>query len=686
MSCLVEDALNLTCLREEPDLVFFDAETTVKSPSKFKADPFYPENYVVTSAYKHRRASGDKPVAHGNGDHVLTGLPVYLYSGINERRVVLVAHNAKFDAHYLRQSFVKNAGTHAWHTTIIGIHDTMVIHYLITGEANASLERVAEYWGCTIPKDTTFKAQWEAGVQTEDMDIDALSDYCADDVTILEEVYDKQMEYLETASDQLRMLVNMQARITLALQEIEWNGECVDLEDMRKLEAGLHYTIEELEDKADTLIRDILGDEPVDHGVNVTSNHTLSHLIAGTPDIKYKKRTLVGTYKNGKDKFKQVEFEALMTHSSMYVAAAKVYAQTPLNKQDCVAVDEKSIDKYRKHMHPKIEEYINLVLQIRTASKIQGTYIDPILDQLNRNDTDLVHPQYNQAVTATGRLSSSNPNGQNNPPIVKNTYTSRFERGHIFFGDYDQLEVCGLADLCEDPALIQDITRGVDIHSVIGERVFGETMTKEERRIVKSVVFGTLYGGGAKTLAEQSGVNISLVKDIIKQMYNEYPRINAWHNAMERRINDEATDGEEVWNGHILKETMWESKTGRRYFFKQQPPKYHWQTEPSFNPSQIKNYPVQGFATGDIVPFVLGLLIMSQSSCYCIGLNPDEVKLVNTIHDSIGFDVNFSNDCESNDSVRDIIKDVAEYKVLELLHELTGTKLKVPLTFSFEDA
>eukprot|EP01022_Parablepharisma_sp_SALTPOND_P025956 TRINITY_DN6131_c0_g1_i1.p1 TRINITY_DN6131_c0_g1~~TRINITY_DN6131_c0_g1_i1.p1 ORF type:complete len:849 (-),score=363.43 TRINITY_DN6131_c0_g1_i1:177-2723(-) len=178
------------------------------------------------------------------------------------------------------------------------------------------------------------------------------------------------------------------------------------------------------------------------------------------------------------------------------------------------------------------------VLNYRTLSKIKGTYVDT-LPALVNPDTGRVHTSFNQTVTATGRLSSSDPNLQNIP--VRSDLGLRIrecfvpEPGMVMLSaDYSQIELRVLAHLSQDPLLLQDMDQGLDVHTQTAARLFDvepQDVTKEMRARAKTVNFGVLYGMSAFRLAREQGISNSEAQEIISKYLGRYAGIAAFQQA-----------------------------------------------------------------------------------------------------------------------------------------------------------
>ncbi len=170
-----------------------------------------------------------------------------------------------------------------------------------------------------------------------------------------------------------------------------------------------------------------------------------------------------------------------------------------------------------------------LLLRYRSLSKLKSTYLDALVGLVHPS-TGRIHTSFNQAVTATGRLSSSNPNLQNIPARGEEGREIRkgfiADKGHVFLSaDYSQIELRVFAHYSGDPAFMEAFRREEDIHTRTASEVMGvekEKVTPDMRRIAKAINFGIIYGMGAQTLSEQLGIDLSKAKDYIAAYTSRY--------------------------------------------------------------------------------------------------------------------------------------------------------------------
>jgi DNA polymerase-1 len=187
--------------------------------------------------------------------------------------------------------------------------------------------------------------------------------------------------------------------------------------------------------------------------------------------------------------------------------------------------------------HPIVEK----ILDYRSLTKLKSTYADALPELINPHD-GRVHTSYNQTVTATGRLSSTNPNLQNIPVRtelgreIRKAFIPRNDDFILLAADYSQIELRIIAHVSGDVAMIEDFINGIDIHTATAARVFNvplERVDKEHRRMAKVVNFGIIYGISAFGLSERLGIGRKEAANIIEQYLEKYSGIEKY---MENQI------------------------------------------------------------------------------------------------------------------------------------------------------
>jgi DNA polymerase I-like protein with 3'-5' exonuclease and polymerase domains len=497
----------------------------------------------------------------------------------------LVGHNLKYDLEYVRRSnifYVYEAKGGKWAKTPMYdyirrqaiVLDTQFITYLHSGHTKTfcSLEEACEYWG--VPHTKLFNLGDELLKVGHDITkIPNLEKYLQQDILLTKKLILKIMED-PWVQKNASWIVKMHDGY-LGTQEIEFNGMHVDVSALLKLQTKVTKT---LADARDALVRHT-GLSCFDPSSNA---HVGAYLFGGV--IEEQERIPVGVYASG-EKMGQPRYRIKRdTHTLPGIV--------PLSTQ-------KSILKFGKSGKPSVDEdallavkrectgmlldpvgFVDTLLVYRESSKLLGTYLEGLNKHLRLHDGNYyVFPQINTCQTGTGRTSSSKPNMQNNPTHdsvgVASIYTSRFgkDAGVLIEVDFKQIEVVALATLSQDRQLIDDILKGRDIHAETGKPVFGSKMTKEQRRIVKTINFGLIYGGGGATLAAQAGVSLGTATKAIRSFYGRYPRVREYFSDFMVSIEDSCArsgclTGQTLPSGFAQKAYLWESSTGRRYSFK----------------------------------------------------------------------------------------------------------------------
>jgi DNA polymerase-1 len=264
---------------------------------------------------------------------------------------------------------------------------------------------------------------------------------------------------------------------------------------------------------------------------------------------------------------------------------------------------------------------------------------------------------------------------------IKSCFVSRFPDGVILEADFSQLEVVGLALLSGDQALIDDILAGRDMHRYFAARLFNkeeEDVTSAERSLTKRLTFALQYGSGANGLAKKNGISKEKAQEFIDYYYDRYTRVKEWQNEVYAGVvSSRVATGDVTPRGYPRGRGEHHSPTGRVYTFLEKDKPEGWRGDdatPDFNPPEIKNYPIQGFATGDVMA-----LFRARVYRHWVGASNRSSWLpVNTVHDSVMFD------CESLSVAYDV-KLLLEKVAASLEKELYDTwGLVAPVPFKVE--
>ena len=386
-----------------------------------------------------------------------------------------IGHNLKYDLKVLR-----NYGIHV-HAPLF---DTMVAHYLVNPDMRHNMDILAETYLNYSPQpisDLIGKKGKNQGTMRE-VPLEHQTEYAVEDADItlqLKQHFEKEME----AANTLSLYHQVELPLVEVLTEMECEGINLDTRFLEILSSGLTSDIQSLE-------KNIF--EAAGEAFNLASPKQLGPIL-------FEKLKLV-------DKPKK-------TKTGQYSTAEEVLST--LAKEHSIVSD---------------------VLDWRSLQKLQNTYVNALPKEIN-SKTKRVHTIYNQAVAATGRLSSNNPNLQNIPirtkrgQQVRKAFIPRDENHVLMAADYSQIELRIIAALSKDQGMVSAFKNNEDIHSATAAKVFGvalEEVTREQRGNAKTVNFGIIYGVSAFGLSQQTDLNRSEAKELIETYYATYPKLRAY--------------------------------------------------------------------------------------------------------------------------------------------------------------
>ena len=386
-----------------------------------------------------------------------------------------IGHNLKYDLKVLRiYGIVVQAP----------LFDTMVAHYLVNPDMRHNMDILAETYLNYSPQPITDLIGKKGKNQgsMRDVPLEQQTEYAVEDADItlqLKKYFEKEME----ASNTLSLFKKVELPLVEVLTVMECEGINLDTDFLGKLSKGLSSDIQKLE-KA---IFEAAGET-----FNLASPKQLGPIL-------FEKLKLV-------DKPKK-------TKTGQYSTAEDVLS-------------------YLAKDHPIVSD----ILDWRSLQKLQNTYVDALPKEINPK-TGRVHTIYNQAVAATGRLSSNNPNLQNIPirtergQQVRKAFIPRDENHILMAADYSQIELRIIAALSKDEGMVSAFQNDEDIHAATAAKVFGvplEEVTREQRSNAKTVNFGIIYGVSAFGLSQQTNLNRAESKELIETYYATYPKLRAY--------------------------------------------------------------------------------------------------------------------------------------------------------------
>lgn len=386
-----------------------------------------------------------------------------------------VGQNLKYDLLVLSHYDVEVAGP---------LFDTMLAHYVVQPEQRHNMDLLAEKYlhYRTIPIEALI-GSGRTQRNMADLAPKDIVDYACEDADVTLRLYPilkEEMEKYEVTS----VFTHIEMPLLPVLARMERNGVRLDTAALE--ETGRNFT--ERMQQLETEIYELAG-----HEFTITSPKQVGAVLFDELQISVKvKKTKTGQYSTSEE------------------------------------VLETLRDK-----HPIVEK----ILQHRALKKLLSTYVEA-LPKLINPETGHIHTSFNQAVTATGRLSSSNPNLQNIPVRGEDGREIRRafvpEEGEVFFSaDYSQIELRIMAHLSEDEHMVADFNSGLDIHAATAARIFHKTVEevdRDERRKAKTANFGIIYGISAFGLSERMSVSRAEAKELIENYFSTYPKVREYMN------------------------------------------------------------------------------------------------------------------------------------------------------------
>ena len=363
------------------------------------------------------------------------------------------------------------------------LFDTMIAHYVLQPELRHGMDYLAEIYlhYQTIHIDELIGPKGKNQKNMRDLDPKDVYLYACEDADVtlkLKNVLEKELK----ENDAERLFYDIEMPLIPVLVNIERNGVLLDTEALKQSSAHFTAQMEQIEKE----IYELAGET-----FNIASPKQVGEVLF--------------------DKLKIVE-KAKKTKTGQYVTSEEVLESL-------------------RHKHPVVEK----ILEHRGLKKLLGTYIDA-LPQLINPRTGRVHTSFNQTVTATGRLSSSNPNLQNIPIRDENGKEIRKafipDEGCLFFSaDYSQIELRIMAHLSEDKNMIDAFLSNHDIHAATAAKVYKidlKDVGSDMRRKAKTANFGIIYGISVFGLAERMNVDRKEAKELIDGYFETYPGVKAY--------------------------------------------------------------------------------------------------------------------------------------------------------------
>lgn len=534
------------------------------------------------------------PIAHQDYENniELTSVIEYLNPLLQDETISKIGQNLKYDLSILEGAGFNLAGP---------LFDTMLESYIINSTSNRhGLDELAK----KVLEVETVKFEDIAGKGKkqktfDEIEVDVATNYAAEDTDITLQLHKKFYPRIKAIPKLKKVFHEIEMPLMPILAKMEKTGVLIDADLLEKQGKALKKRIEVLEVEAYQIANEEF---------NLSSPKQLQYILYTKLGLPILKKTAKGQASTAED----------VLH-----------------------------DLAREFELPKV------ILEYRSLTKLVNTYIDALPQKICPN-TNRVHTSYNQAVTSTGRLSSSDPNLQNIP--IRKPEGREIRRAFIapkgykiLACDYSQIELRIMAHLSNDENLVDAFKKDLDIHQATASEVFSvplDKVSKEQRRSAKAVNFGLIYGMSGFGLAKQLEISRQLAKEYIDSYFARYPGVKAYmENAKESAKSQ----------GYV------ETLLGRRLYL----PDINAKNKMLVNAAErlAINAPMQGTAA-DLIK-----IAMIKVNEY-LELSSIDCKMIMQVHDELVFEV------AENDA------DTASVEICKLMEN--ALSLSVPLVVSYE--
>lgn len=475
---------------------------------------------------------------------------------------IKIAQNIKYDMSVMRNYGIEIKGS---------TYDTMLAHYLIEPEKRHGMDALAlaylSYEPMSIENLIGKKGAKQGNMR--EVELNLIKEYAAEDADItlqLKPFLDKQLTINPKA---VQLLHEVEMPLARVLSAIECEGINLDVPFLQEMSKTLEADSKAVQEKIFATAGQVF---------NIASPKQLGEILFEKLKLDPKaKKTKTGQYMTGEEVLSKLESE---------------------------------------------HEIASLILDFRELQKLKSTYVDA-LPALISPKTGRIHTSFMQAVTATGRLSSKDPNLQNIPirtvrgREIRKAFIPRDENYLILSADYSQIELRIMAAFSKDESMLDAFNNGLDVHKATAAKVFHvplEEVTSDMRRKAKTVNFGIIYGVSAFGLAAQLAISRTEAKEIIDQYFVEFPKVKTF-------MDQSITDARE--NGYV------ETVLGRRRYLRDILSAN--MNERGFAERNAINAPIQGSAA-DMIKVAM---IQIQDFLEKENLKS---KMILTVHDELVFD------------------------------------------------
>ncbi len=515
-----------------------------------------------------------------------------LRPALENENSLIVGQNLKYDMQVMQNYGITLKGP---------VFDTMIAHYLLQPEQKHNLDHLAEAYleYRTIHTEELIGKKGNQQGNMRDVPIAKLVDYACEDTDVTWQLY-------QILKDELKQngFNNLAEKIEFPLVSVlcamERNGVRLDQEALAQFAVELEASLLELRDS----IYELSGVE-----FNISSPKQLGEVLF--------------------DKLK-ISSDAKKTKTKQYSTGEEVLIRLT--------------DK-----HPVVSK----VLEFRSLKKLLSTYVESLPKMINPR-TGYIHTSYNQAVAATGRLSSNNPNLQNIPireekgREIRKSFIPRSDENVLLSADYSQIELRLMAHMSQDPLLIDAFQKGEDIHTATASKIFivpPDKVTKEQRGKAKTANFGIIYGISAFGLAQRMNIPRTDAKQLIDSYFNTYSRVRKYMDEMIQSAREKGYVETMLGRRRYLRDILSRNAVVR-----------------GFAERNAINAPIQGSAA-DIIKIAM---IRIQEILY---RNNYSTKMILQVHDELVFDV--------------LNKELDEVKQIIVKEMENAYSLSVPLLVDF---
>lgn len=386
-----------------------------------------------------------------------------------------IGQNIKFDILVVRKYGIRIAGP---------LFDTMIAHYLLNPELRHGMDYLAETYlkYKTVHIEELIGPRGKKQLSMRDVPVAQVAEYAAEDADVTLKLKNYFAPYLEKEGLE-SLFYDIEMPLIYVLAEMEYTGVTVDTVALKQSSEELTATLKKLEKE----IYELAGKK-----FNINSARQVGEILFVHLKLEEKaKKTRTGSYSTSED----------------------------------------ILEKMRSK-HPVVGK----LLEYRGLKKLLSTYIDALPELINPK-TGKIHTSYNQAVTSTGRLSSTNPNLQNIPVRdelgreIRKAFTAENDNCIFFSADYSQIELRIMAHLSNDTHMIEAFRSGADIHAATAAKIYGipvEEVTSDMRRKAKTANFGIIYGISVFGLAERLSIPRAEAKELIEGYFKTYPDVRAY--------------------------------------------------------------------------------------------------------------------------------------------------------------